>query len=225
MPTTRAYRRYKRGARKTARTGGIRHSFRGAKFAPSMTVGKVKRIIDAELKLKDSNVSALAVPNTLGFSNHLSIIDQGDLNTERSGNWIKPVSLHGTVVIQGNTTNVIEISRFKVYVVQWREDQGLNPITLAKVVQSVINPHQAFNVESKGQFKILWSWTDTIVNNTENSQFVKTRRFYVKPPRKVLYDVDEFKKEQLFIWAFSDTAILDDPPFISFGIRLRYTDS
>lgn len=210
--------RSRRRLKRRARIAGGRLSRRRP-----MTVGKVKRIIDAELKVQDSNVSRLATPSVGGFRVHLTNIDVGDSNDERTGNWIKPTALMGTVVMIGDAAQASILSRFKVYVVQWRESDDLNPATNEKIVQDSTNPHQQFNIESKGQFKILWSWNGFVLNNPDNSQFAKMKRFYVKPPRKVLYDDDVFKKEHLFIFAYSDQAL--NPPLISYGIRLRYTDS
>ena len=52
MPFSKSYRRYRRGARRTRIMGGIRKGFRGSRFRRRpMTTGRVKRIIDAELKV------------------------------------------------------------------------------------------------------------------------------------------------------------------------------
>ncbi len=226
MRYTKSYRRYRSTNRKAIRSGGIRRHYSGTKYMPRpMTSGKVRRIIDAELKVSDLNIGLLAMPDTVGARFHLSNISLGDANTERTGNWIKPVSLMGTLIVQAQLGTSVTTPRFKVFVVQWREDAVLNTPDLVKIVQDVVEPHQQFNVESKGQFKILWSWTGTVVPNADNPQFVKTKRFYLKPPRKILYDDDVLKKEQLYLFGFSDVDGLDNPPFISGNIRLRYTDS
>ena len=211
-------------SRRPVRRMRRRRVTRRARLQP-MTVGRVKRIIDAELKFKDSNVLRLSTPDKGGFRVQLTDIPNGDDPNERIGNWIKPVTLMGTIVMQGVQGSPGILSRFKVYVVQWREDQDLNPAENEKIVQDGTNPHQQFKVESKGQFKILWSWNGFVINNEDNPDFSKMKRFYVKPPRKVLYDLADHKKEHLFIFAYSDIDLLDSPPQISYGIRLRYTDS
>ena len=52
-----------------------------------MTTGKVKRIIDAELKFRDLGIGITFIPPA-GTVQHLSLINQGDLVNQRSGNWI-----------------------------------------------------------------------------------------------------------------------------------------
>ncbi len=222
MVYTKSYRRYRAGARKTARMGGIRKGYRGSKYRP-MTAGKVKRIIDAELKFRDLGVADQPLPPA-GSLQHLSLIAQGDLVNQRNGNWIKPTSLMGTVTIVGNEDATPDlIPQFRIVVVCWKENQALNPIAIDKVMQSADSPHQQFNVQNKGQFKVLWSRTGIISSQQTNPQFSKMYRFYVKPGMKCLYDGEGFKNNQLFIFAYSDTTV--NPPTMSFETRLRYTDS
>lgn len=192
-----------------------------------MTTGKVKRIIDAELKLHDDSLVEVNAPNTTGLILHLSDIAQGDLNTERTGNWIKPVSLMGTLTVQGDPDGAAENAflQYRVAIILWKENQTTDPISLLKVVQDVLRPFQQFNVESKGSFKVLWSRTGNIVNNVENSQFVKYHRFYLRPSMKILYDDDAFRKFHLFFLAYSNIPTAMFPPAISINTRLRYTDS
>jgi len=192
-----------------------------------MTTGRVKRIIDAELKVRDLGVGPVIIPSIMGSVIQISNIDQGDLNTQRTGNWIKPTSWMGTITLQGNildTGNGI-IPQYRVGIVQWKENQTLNPMALGQIMQDTLAPHQQFNVENKGQFKILWSRTGILSQDDDNPQFLKIHRFYVKPSLKVLYDDDDFKNNHLFIFAYSDIAIAANPPFMSFDTRLRYTDS
>ena len=100
MAFTKSYRRYRRRARRTRVMGGIRKSFRGRRRP--MTTGRVKRIIDAELKVRDLGVGPVPIPLGTGSFVHITSIGQGDLNTERAGNWIKPTSWMGTITVQGN---------------------------------------------------------------------------------------------------------------------------
>ncbi len=192
-----------------------------------MTPGTVKRIIDAELKLNDLNVRQINVAATVGLVRHLSNIAQGDTNEERQGNWVKPISLMGTVLVQGDDSGnaVDSMSQFRIAVVVWKENQDVDAITVAKVFQSVVNPFQQFNVESKGSFKVLWSWVGNVVNQADNAQLMKMRRFYVKPSMKILFDDAAFRKYHLFLLMISDTPAGDGVPAISFDTRLRYTDS
>ncbi len=190
-----------------------------------MTPGKVKRIIDAELKFKDVNVNGLTIPSLLGNLFSLSAIDTGDGESERIGNWVKPVSLHGAITVQADETSAEPLQRFRVFIVQWRENQDIDVASLEKLVQNTSQPYLGYNVQSKGAFKVLWTWVGAVISNTDNPQYAKTRRFYVKPRTKILYDGDGPRKYQIFMAGISDIAALDAPPSFTFSSRLRYTDS
>ncbi len=213
-------RRIPRSARMRRRTR-VRRSRRRP-----MTTGKVKRIIDAELKVRDLSVEDIPIPNTTGLILHLTSIDQGDLNNQRTGNWIKPTSWMGTITVQGNeVANPDIVPLFRLAIFQWKENETLNAAIIGKIMQDVVDPHQQFNIQNKGQFKILWSRTGILSNQNSNPQFAKMFRFYVKPPMKVLYDGDAFKNNHLFLLAYSDIDTVDNPPTITLSQRLRYTDS
>ncbi len=192
-----------------------------------MTAGKVKRIIDAELKVRDLGVGPLEIPSTLGSVVHISNIGQGDANTERNGNWIKPSTWMGTITLQGNNADAGTgiVAQYRVGIVCWKENETANPLLLASIMQDTTAPHQQFNIENKGQFKILWSRTGILSQDDDNPQFLKVHRFYVKPPMKILFDDAAFKNNHLFIFAYSDIDTTANPPSYSFDTRLRYTDS
>ncbi len=221
MSSTRSFVRRRRMNRKIRRVGGIRRRVRRR----PMTSGRVKRIIDAELKFRDLDV-AVDIPLGTGSVVLITNIGQGDSAQQRNGNWIKPVSWMGTITIQGNDTNVTDItSLFRVFIVCWKENEAINALDLTKVVQDTASPHQGFNIQNKGQFKILWSRTGIVSNNTDNNNFQKMYRFYVKPSMKVLYDDAAFRNNQLFIIAYLDQAAATGAPSIIFSTRLRFTDS
>lgn len=190
-----------------------------------MTAGRVKRIVDAELKLHDNNLSEISAPSVTGLILHLSGIVIGDSNEERTGNWIKPQTLMGTLSVQGDNNAADLLVQYRVCIVMWKENQDTDPLLLAKLMQNTLQPFQQFNVDSKGAFKILWSRTGNIINEKQNSQFVKYHRFYVKPRMKILYSDDDFRKYHLFFVAYSNIASGNNPPAISITTRLRYTDS
>ncbi len=219
----RTRRRFRRRVR-TARRFGLRTPRMRRRI---MTTGKVKRIIDAELKFVDVDIGPLDMPNTLGVVTPITVgINQGDAVNQRNGNWIKPVTLYGTIVVNGNEANIIEETIFfRLMIVVWKENETNNPILLNQVVQSVVFPHQGFNVQNKGQYRVLWSRTGILSTNSDNPQFQKMLRFYVKPSMKVLYDGNAPKNNQLFFLAFSDIDVATNPPSVEFSLRLRFTDS
>ncbi len=190
-----------------------------------MTVGRVKRIVGAELKFRDLGVGPIPISAPAGDITLVSNIFIGDSASQRDGNWIKPVVWMGTIVVEGNTASAEDTSQFRVGAVVWKENQDVDPLTLTKLMQDVVAPHQQFNIQSKGSFKVLWSRTGIVSNNTENPQFQKILRFYVRPSMKILFDGDSFRKFHLFIFGYSNIDTAAEPPVYSFDTRLRYTDS
>ncbi len=226
MPFSRSYRSSRRRLGKARRSGGIQRRFRGTRRRRPMTTGRVKRIIDAELKVRDLGVGPIAIPAVTGSVIRISDIAQGDANTQRNGNWIKPTSWMGTITLTGNeAADPTLVPQFRVGCFVWKENESVNPATLTQIVQDNFAPHQQYNIENKGQFKILWSRTGILSNQDTNPQFLKVLRFYVKPPMKILYDDADPKNNHLFLFAFTDTDAADNPPTYSFDTRLRYTDS
>ncbi len=220
----RRQRRFRNRVRKATRMGAAR-PFRSRRRRP-MTKVRVLKIIDAELKVRDLGFGPVFIPSITGDITLISNVGQGDLNTQRNGNWIKPTTLMGTITLKGNTVaDPILISQFRVGVACWKENQTLNAFSIDQIMQDTAAPHQQYNIENKGQFKILWSRTGILSNVRENPQYLKVLRFYVKPPLKVLYDDADFKNNQLFLFAYSDIDTAVNPPTLSAEFRLRYTDS
>ncbi len=220
-------RKFRRTSRRPTRSG-VKRGFRGTRFRRRpMTSGRVKRIIGAELKFRDLDTVRFPIPNTDGSVVHITDIAQGDLTTERNGNWIKPVVWRGTLTIEGNEDNITQdTSLFRVGCLQWKENQDSDPIELAKFMQDTTAPHQGFNIQAKGSFKILWSRTGIVSNNTDNPQFQKVLRFSVRPSMKVLYDGADFRKYHLFIFGFSEVnSGAGNPPNYQISTRFRFTDS
>ncbi len=193
----------------------------------AMTVGRVKRIISAELKHKNQNI---------GFTNifvgsqsivHLSDIAQGDVANQRNGNWIQPITYHGYVTIKGFDAAAAESYGVRVGIARWNNDESADPITLGKVMFDAAIPASNFSYINKGAFKILWSRYVNVVNSQINPQFLKTLRFKVSLGRspKTLYHVAVFKKYQLFFFAMSDDLSVAEHPSYTLDSTLRYTDS
>ncbi len=227
MPFSRSYRRYRGRARRTRNMGGIRKGFRGQRYRRPMTSGRVRRIIDAELKFRDLSVGPVAIPTITGFVSPITTgIGLGDGASARTGNWIKPVTWYGTFTIKGNADDVVnDTVMYRVIVVCWKENESQNAVTLAALMADTAAPHQGFDVTNKGQFSILYSRTGILSTSVDNPNHQKIHKFYVKPPLKCLYQDANEKNNQLFLLAYSDVAAAENPPTMDFDTRLRYTDS
>ncbi len=216
------YRKSRRGYKRSAAMG-FRPRRRSYVRRP-LSTGAVRRTIDAELKFSDNDVD-VPIPRTTGAITHITDMVQGDGASQRTGNWIKPVTWYATMIVIADAANAVETNLVRLMAVLWKENDDANPITLAQIVQNVVEPHQGFNIQNKGQFQILWSRAFIISTNPANSQFQKMYKFYLKPKLKVLYSDAVFKNNHLFLIAFSDVDTLSNPPVLQFSTRLRYTDS
>ncbi len=192
-----------------------------------MTVGRVKRIISAELKQSVTDFDF--VPTMIGTSliTHLSNIAQGDLSTERTGNWLQPINLHGYVTVTGTAGASEETLQVRVGLFRWLNDQSVDPPDIGQIVNDTGNPSGPFSFRDKNSFKILWSRFVNVQTNPDSPQFLKTLRYYIRLGRsqKLLYDNAEFKKYQLFFFALSDGLVVGDEVQVSLTNTLRYTDS
>ncbi len=222
MPLNKSYRRKRRIFRKRRTMGGP-ISMRRRR---PMTTGRVKKIIGAELKFRienqRDNIVNTATPRVIRLTN----VPQGDGNDEREGNRITPVNLHGHVTLVGDpagggddTTDV------RVAIFRWNEDFNVNPPDETALMQAVAELGGPYNINNRGQFKILWSRYFTLVNNEDNPSFRRTLRFYVKlSSPKVLYDAGNGKKFQLFMLILATSASVTHPVF-TLNNTFRYTDS
>ncbi len=192
-----------------------------------MTVGRVKRIILAELKIATVGNDFLPISIDTPMVVPLTEIAQGDTALERTGNWIQPVTYHGYATIRG-VNNSPEISNnVRCMILRWKNDQSVDPALVAKVVSDPGDPLSSFNFDNKGSFTILWSRVFNIVHADQNSQFLKTYRWKVSLGRgqKTLYANADLKKYQLFFMAFSDALADVNAPELQISSTLRWTDS
>ncbi len=191
-----------------------------------MTTGRVIRIIDAELKVRDLGVGLVTIPASTGDITLISNVAQGDLNNQRDGNWIKPITWMGTITVIANAVDKVNSTvPYRIGCVVWMENEDLNSLNLGKIMQDNFAPHQQFNIENKGQFKVLWSRTGILSTDPTNVRFQVVHKFYLKPSKKILFDAATLKNNYLFIFGFSSVAQSNDPPSYRFDTRLRYTDS
>ncbi len=193
-----------------------------------MTVGRVKRIISAELKQNVVDFDFVGVRIGLENITLLSNIAQGDLSTNRTGNWIQPINLHGYVTLTGTVGAGVQTLQTRVGVFRWMNDFDSDPPDIGQVVSDPGNPSGPFSFKDKNSFKILWSRFLNIQTNPDSPQFLKTLRYYIRVGRsqKALYDGGITpKKYQLFFFAIADGLAAGDEVQVSLTNTLRFTDS
>ncbi len=193
-----------------------------------MTVGKVKRIISAELKLStvanDFLAISVALPMVVSLTGNIA---QGDTNLQRTGNWIQPITYHGYVTVRGSNNAVEDTNGVRIMILRWKNDESVDPALVNKVVEDPADPFSSFKFTQRGAFTILYSRVFNIVHKENNPQFLKTYRFKIPLSRgqKTLYDGAIPKKYQLFFMAFSDSLTVGEEPELSISSTLRWTDS
>ncbi len=200
----------------------------GYSSSRAMTVGKVKRIISAELKVStvanDFAPISVALPMVVPLTNNIA---QGDTNLQRTGNWIQPITYHGYVTVRGINNATENSNGVRIMILRWKNDESVDPALVNKVVEDPADPFASFKFTQKGAFTVLYSRVFNIVNQQNNPQFLKTYRFKVPLSRgqRTLYDGATPKKYQLFFMAFSDALIVAEEPELTISSTLRWTDS
>lgn len=217
MSRTSRKRPYARGRRRTGRRS--RRSV--------MTVGRVKRIISAELKFLTTDFDFMPVSIGSPILTPLSNIGQGDLVTQRNGNWVQPINLHGYVTLTGTVGAPSQTLQARVGLFRWMNDNSVDPPNIIQILNDPGNPSGPFSFRNKASFKILWSRFVNIQTDPNSPQFLKTLRYYIRLGRssKALYDAALQKKYQLFFFAVGDGLVGGDDVQVSLTNTLRFTDS
>ncbi len=198
-------------------------------YKAPMTAYKVQRIVGAELKRTVIGISGSA-PGLVGeFQAITPFITQGDTATQRNGNWIQPIVMHGTVQVNALHAGTLSVVLVRFFFFRWLEDANINDAeVLDKLVNSTVDPNGQFNFENRGQFKILYTRNFSVVSKDNNPQFTKQFKYYIKLNRgqRVLYgDVGVPKKFQIYFAIFSNTATVDSIPEYTLNNVMRFTDS
>jgi len=196
------------------------------RYIKPMTPYRVTKIIGAELKRFTTSLNGIA-PADLGSIIPLSdLILQGDLATQRSGDWIKPINLHGTVSVKA-TDSAGQIVTVRCFVFRWNEDASSGPPVLADIVSNTSAPGSQFNFANKGLFKVVYTKVFNLVNQDNNPAYQKLLKLYIKLNKspKILFNGAFPKKNHLYFGIFADTDAVGETPTFRLDVVLRYTDS
>ncbi len=193
-----------------------------------MTPYRVQRIIDAELKRTTVGQAGTAEADSGqdGIITFTEGIPQGLGATQRIGDWIKPINLHGTLSVKGNP-EAGQITQVRCYIFRWNEDALSGGPILDDIVNNPTAPGGQFNFISKGLFKVYYTKVFNIVNDSTNPAIQKQLKIYVKLNRtpKVIYNAAQPKKNHIYFGIFSDTNLAAGIPTFRLDMTLRYTDS
>ncbi len=197
---------------------------------------QVRKVVAAEVKFHyvKSLIDAEISGTSIAF---LSAIIQGVGQSQRIGNWIRPTSMHGTVVCKGNPEALalptpVETYLMRVTILVFNDDLAVaEPVSASNFLLDSARPGGPFNINIKGQFSVLWTRVVTVSNNTDNTQFVRTLTFRINTTkqRKCLFkgpDGDDFGKFQYLFLASSEApSPVNEPPTADIDSMFRYTDS
>ncbi len=219
MPYTRYRRRAPYGRKRRAR-----------RMYPKkhMTVSKVKRIVDAELKTlvigNDFAPVAAGTPANLDIS---SVINQGDTSTTRTGDWIRPVVMHGFITVKGFDGAIAPTNGIRIVLLRWNNDATNDTMFANKVVFDIAAPGGPFSFANKGAFKVLWTRYNQVVNDKQNDNFRMVLPFHIRlsSAPKALFTGVNAKKYQYFLVATSDSITGGEEPSYEIDLTFRYTDS
>lgn len=194
----------------------------------SSFASQVKRVVDSEIK---NNVRSVDfVPFRAGAEeiDNQTLIAQGLLTSNRLGNWLDPVNIHGYVQLKANAGSAEQTVDVRVGILQWHNDADVDAPTEGAIMNTAGIPLGPFSFKNKDSFTVLWTRCYTLVNNTDNPNFSYNINFYrrLKMAQKVLYDgAAGIKQNQIYFFAFSGALVPGDAPLVSFAITFRYTDS
>ncbi len=196
-------------------------------YRQPMTAYKVRALVGSELKHSVQNAE---LQPSIGGS-FLSITDgipQGVLTTNRIGQWIQPIILHGHIEVTAldEPEQKETVVQTRIAFLRWREDTSVQVPESNVIMESTANVQGPYKFGSKGKFDILWSRVLTLSNDRQNSQFTKRYRFYLKLGRgpRALYDEATPTKYHLFFFNISNAPIGDEH-FVRINTVFRYTDS
>ncbi len=218
--------RYSRGRRSRRPMQRRRYSRSRYRMSGRGFAQRVQRVVDSELKFAAIGASLQPI---VGNQSEiiLSNIEQGTGATNRIGNWIRPITVHGNVTIEGTPGAVASTFGVRVGVACWKHDESLDPFQASDIMLSGAAPGGPFSVVQKGAFQVLWSRYVVVVNNDDNSKVIQQLRFKagLGSLPKILYDGAINKKNHIFFFAVSDDTSGANPVTVEFDIMFRYTDS
>ncbi len=189
---------------------------------------KVKAIVDSEIKNNVRGLDFLPFRIAAPIIDNQTNIAQGLLTSQRLGNWLDPVNIHGYLQIRGNTASALQTMDVRVGVLQWHNDATADPPLIGAIMHDAGAPLGPFSFRNKDSFTVLWTRCYTIVNQFNNPNFSYNVNFYrrLKMAQKILYDgAAVIKQNQIYFFAFSGSLAAADSPEVSIDITFRYTDS
>ncbi len=192
----------------------------------------VRNVISPELKFQSFSVEKVPIPfNSNDQINRISNIAQGDSQSQRTGNWIQPRSIYGSIICEGNTAEAAQTQQVRVGIVCWMEDfhpQLVDiPPTLLDLMQETSSPIGPYRYTNTGKFKIITSKVYILSTQPGNPQHQKKFTFKVDLSNmdKITYQDANGKLNQYFIFGTSADDEAENPPTMQYHVSMRFNDS
>lgn len=182
---------------------------------------KVYRFVNTEIKFHDVTTTATAIPNT-GTINGLSAVAQGDGQSTRDGDSLKPLHLTIRGSVTNNTTNN-RTTLARIIVFRGKQENGVGfSATDILETSTVYSPK---NYTDRFRTKILMDKVIPVPPNNNNSYSPKLWNFSTKIIGHVNYSAASTSIEDggIYILYLSDQAT--NPPTMDYYARLTYVDN
>ncbi len=206
--------------------------YRMYRAAPSAAfASQVRRVVSAERKYVHIQGTIIAQSQS-AQSFPLSESSQGTGPTERIGNWIQPVSMHGTCTVTGDPTGPSDsVTKVRVFIWIINDNASAFVVDPYEFMDDRARPHGPFNINRKGGFSVVWTRVCTVADLLRNDKHSMTYSWSLSlnKKQKCLFsgpaDFNRTKFHYNFA-ALSDVPNpLSNPPTIVFDSMFRYTDS
>jgi len=181
----------------------------------------LKSLVNVEKHPCDVNVAAQTPDNTTGLFNLLTVISQGDNDTDRQGNSILARSVNINLKYQINASASHTTIRTILF---WdKECNGATP-TISDILQTT-SVMANYNHNTASQYQIL---ADYRVNLSISGQQETTRRIYRKLQRHVHFDgasgtIGDIQDYALWLFFVSDEAA--NTPSVQARSQLLFIDN
>jgi len=193
---------------------------------------KVRRVVSAELKFSTNTNNDTLLQDAVAIStpvvnNITTGIAVGTSATQRVGNYVDPVNIHGTISLEGNATSATPTYKARIIFLAWTDEflSGVSP-QLGDILETPTDPWSMFDTSAKGRFKSLYSRKVLLVNDETNPKFSMTFNYHVKMGKipNLSYQGATALRNHVMLFVLADN---DGVNFGTFNLSnmFRYTDS
>ncbi len=154
-------------------------------------------------------------------------IVQGVTNQQRIGDFIKPITNHGTITVNSDISEADVQTRFRLFFFIWKEliEDPTSP-SLDQLLEDATDPWSPFKVSQRGTFKVLWSRKSFVINNADNTYVSRVYNYKFNMARlpQMTYDGATPNRNHLIFVGISDSAEENTSTY-TINNMFRYTDS